>query len=138
MTSTTDPAMKKKYHKLTHLVPDVVRMRAEGLTIMQIGDQLKLSKQRVSQIAIAARKHEKILREWGFPFTTRTFNVLARLAVKNKDEALSLYHSGHLHPASVTGFGWRSYHEICEWLEVPMLKQRPKQPKTCPHCGKTL
>ena len=54
------------------------------------------------------------------------------MAVKNKDEAMSLYLSGHLHPNSVTGFGWTCYAEICEWLGVPVLLTQPKAPKLCP------
>ena len=113
-------------------------MRTEGKTIMEIGEIMGLTKQRISQIARAAKTKAEIQAQWGWPFTTRTFNVLDRMAVKDKDEALSLYTSGHLHPNSVTGFGWGSYGEICEWLGVPVLLKRPKQPKLCPHCGKHI
>ena len=113
-------------------------MRADGKTIMEIGEIMGLTKQRISQIARAAQNKAEMQAQWGWPFTTRTFNILDRMAVKDKDEALSLYTSGHLHPNAVTGFGWKSYGEICEWLAVPVLLKRPKQPKLCPHCGKIL
>lgn len=140
MTSTTDAmtAPKKKYSKIAHLIPEVMQMRAEGKSITRIGEVLGLSKQRVSQISMAAKAKEAIQAQWGWPFTTRTYNVLNRLAVKNKDQALSLYSSGHLHPNSVTGFGWKSYSEICEWLGVSVLLKQPKAPKLCPHCGKIV
>ena len=41
---------KKVYMKLAHLVPDVVRMRAEGETLQFIGNHLGLSKQRIAQV----------------------------------------------------------------------------------------
>jgi len=126
---------RRTYLKLQHLVPRVVELRAEGRTLQQIGDELKLSKQRISQITRAAKRLEQIQAEWGYPFSARTYHVLQRLAVGDKKEALALYHSGHIHPSVVTGFGWVSYKEICDWLEVPMLKERPKAPRLCPHCG---
>ena len=129
---------KKKYIKVAHLIPEVMQMRAEGKSITQIGEILGLTKQRISQIARAAQTKAEIQAQWGWPFTTRTFNVLDRMAVNDKDEALRLYASGHLHPNAVTGFGWKSYGEICEWLAVPVLLKRPKQPKLCPHCGKHI
>jgi len=131
--STTKPRMK-----LIQMVPEVVRLRAEGCTLQDIGARFNLSRQRINQIEKAAQKHEHILRVWGFPFSVRTFNIIERLAIKNREDALELYQAGHLHPNVVTGFGWISYKEICEWLEVPMLKKRPKQAKYCPHCGKEL
>ena len=140
MTSTTEAmsAPKKKYSRIAHLIPEVMQMRAEGQSITRIGEVLGLSKQRVSQISMAAKAKEAIQAQWGWPFTTRTYNVPNRLAVKNKDQALSLYSSGHLHPNSVTGFGWKSYSEICEWLGVPVLIKQPEMPKLCPHCGKIV
>lgn len=129
---------KKKYSKVAHLIPEVMQMKADGKSITQIGEIMGLTKQRISQIARAAQTKANIQAQWGWPFTTRTFNILDRMAVKDKDEALSLYTSGHLHPNAVTGFGWKSYGEICEWLAVPVLLKRPKQPKLCPHCGKHI
>jgi hypothetical protein len=129
---------KKKYSKVAHLIPEVMQMKAEGKSITQIGEIMGLTKQRISQIARAAQTKADIQAQWGWPFTTRTFNILDRMAVKDKDEALSLYTSGHLHPNAVTGFGWKSYGEICEWLAVPVLLKRPKAPKLCPHCGKNI
>lgn len=131
-------ATKKKYQKVAHLIPEVMQMRAEGLTIEKIGGILGLTKQRVSQIAAAARRKEEIQYQWGFPFSVRTFNILNRMVIKDRDEAMKLYLSGHLHPNAVTGFGWVSYKEICEWLGVPMLRKQPKTGKTCPHCGKVI
>ena len=132
-----NPTMRK-YIKVDHLIPEVMQMKAEGKSITQIGEIMGLTKQRISQIARAAQTKAEIQAQWGWPFTTRTFNILDRLAVKDKDEALSLYTSGHLHPNAVTGFGWKSYGEICEWLGLPVLLKRPKQPKLCPHCGKHI
>ena len=131
--SITKPRMK-----LAHFIPQVCQLRAEGRTLQEIGDHLHLSKQRIHQVIRGAKRLEDIQAEWGFPFSIRTYNVLHRLAVRSKDEALSLYRSGHIHPNSVTGFGWVSYKEICDWLEVPMLKKRPKEARLCPHCGKEL
>jgi hypothetical protein len=129
---------RSKYVKLQHLIPEVMQMRAEGLSLQVIGDRLKLSKQRVSQVTQAARRLEQIQAKWGWPFSTRTNNIVERLAIRDRDHALELYNSGHLHPQSVTGFGVCSYHEICEWLGVPVLKRRPEPKKTCPHCGKEI
>ena len=128
---------KKAYIKLKHLVPDVVRMRAEGETLQFIADHLGLTKQRISQVVQAAKRQEGILQQWGWPFSVRTFNILERLAIKSKEDAMDLYRSGHLHPQTVSGFGLKSYAEICEWLEVPMLEKPPFLAKHgCPHCGK--
>lgn len=128
----------KKYTKVAHMIPEVIRMRSEGQTYDEIGKTLKLSRQRICQIKQAAERQEEIIKIWGFPFSVRTFNVLERLAVKDRDEAMKLYLSGHIHPNAVTGFGWVSYKEICEWLGVPMLRHRPGDGFTCPHCQKPI
>lgn len=129
---------KKKYIKVASLIPDVMQMKAEGKSITEIASALGLSKQRISQIAQAAKAKAEIQAQWGWPFSTRTYNILDRIAVRDKEDAMSLYVSGHLHPNAVTGFGWKSYAEICEWLGVPVLLKRPKEPKLCPHCGKQI
>jgi hypothetical protein len=130
---TTSPSDRKRT-RLADMVPPVILMRAEGRTLQQIADALKVSKQRVSQIVYAAKAHEAIQARWGFPFSVRTDRVLEALAVDSKEKALELYHSGHLFPGAVWSFGHRSYREICEWLGVPPLKKRPKHGNKCPHC----
>jgi hypothetical protein len=92
-------------------------MRSEGKTLEEIGKHFSLSRQRIKQIEQSAEMHEEILQLWGFPFSVRTFNTLERLCIKSREEALQLYNTGHLRPGAVRGFGWVSYHEICEWLE---------------------
>ena len=127
---------RKEYAKLKHLVPGVVQMRSEGMTLQEIGNKLNLSRQRIHQVIESAKEMEEVLRLWGFPFTNRTFRVLEDLCIKSKDEALALYKSGHLYPGSVWSFGWKSYAEICEWLEVQPLDRKPKRGICCIHCGK--
>ena len=128
---------RKPYIKLINIVPEVVQLRSEGHTLEEIGKRFDLTRQRIKQIEQAAKTHEEILRVWGFPFSTRTFNILERLAIKSRQEALDLYNLGHLQPASVRGFGWVSYHEICEWLGVPTVRQ-PMTKAVCHHCGKQI
>lgn len=128
----------RKYNKISHLIPEVIRRRAEGETYEEIGKTMNLSRQRICQIKQAAERQEKITKVWGFPFSVRSFKLLQRLSVKSRDEALQLYLSGHIYPNAVTGFGWKSYHEICEWLGVPMLRHRPGQGDICPHCQKPI
>lgn len=130
---TTSPSERKRT-RLADMVPPVILMRAEGRTLQQIAEVLRISKQRVSQIVYAARAHEAIQARWGFPFSVRTDRVLEALAVDSKEKALELYHSGHLYPGAVWSFGHKSYHEICEWLGVQPLKKRPTQTRQCPHC----
>lgn len=127
----------RAYQKLQHMIPEVMQMKAQGFTITKIASVLGVTKQRVSQISQAAKAKAEIQAQWGFPFTTRTFNVLERMAIKDKSEAMALYATGHLHPNVITGFGWVSYAEICEWLGVPMIHKRPRTTANiCPHCGK--
>jgi hypothetical protein len=128
---------RKPYIKLVDKIPEVVRMRSEGMTLEQIGEHYGLSRQRINQIEQAAKMHEEILRQWGFPFSTRTANTMERLSITTRQEALDLYNSGHLRPGAVRGFGWISYHEICEWLEVPTTRE-PINFLVCPHCGKKI
>ena len=128
---------KKKYVKLVDKIPEVVRMRSDGMTLKQIAEHFNLSRQRINQIEQAAEMHEEILQLWGFPFSVRTFNTLERLCIKSREQALDLYNSGHLRPGAVRGFRWVSYYEICEWLEVPPT-QKPSDHRICPHCGKII
>lgn len=128
---------RKPTMKLIHMVPQVVQLRSEGCTLEDIGKRFGLSRQRINQIEQAAQKHEEILKLWGFPFSTRTHNLLERLAIKSRQQALDLYASGHLQPRSVRGFGWVSYREICEWLGVSTVRQ-PVTKVVCPHCNKPI
>jgi hypothetical protein len=128
---------RQPYVKLVDKVPEVVRMRSEGKTLEEIGQHFGLSRQRINQIEQAAEMHEEILRQWGFPFSTRTANMMDRLSITTRQEALDLYNSGHLRPGAVRGFGWVSYHEICEWLGVPTTRE-PINFLFCPHCGKKI
>lgn len=132
------PTEKRSRMRLQHLVPRVMQMRAENRTLLEIGNELQLSKQRIHQVVRDAKRMEEIQAEWGWPFSARAYGVLKRLAVQNKDQARRLYQTGHIHPNSVTGFGWKTYHEICQWLDVPMIKRQPKAPTVCPHCGRQV
>ena len=125
---------RKPYVKLIDKIPEVVRMRSEGMTLNDIGKHFGLSRQRINQIEQAAEMHEEILKLWGFPFSTRTANIMERLSLKSRQQAMDLYTSGHLRPGAVRGFGWVSYHEICEWLGVPSVRQIVTR-AACPHCG---
>lgn len=127
----------RKNCRLKHLVPDVVRMRSEGMTLEQIGERLRLSKQRICQIEKAAKRHEEILAEWGYPFAPRTFHGIQRMGIRNREHALELYNQGHLQPGTVRGFGWVSYHEVCDWLGVPTTRPTAISQRICIHCGRT-
>ena len=45
----------KVYQKLQHMIPDVLQLKAQGFTVTKIAGVLGVSKQRVSQIAQAAK-----------------------------------------------------------------------------------
>lgn len=124
--------------KISDMIPAVILMRAEGRTLQEIGDTLKVSKQRISQVVHAAKKHEEIQARWGFPFSVRTDRILEALAVDSKEKALQLYRTGHLYPGAVWSFGHRSYREICEWLGVEPLGKGQGRPRTCPHCKRAI
>jgi hypothetical protein len=111
-------------------------MRSEGMTLQEIGDRLQLTRQRIHQVIKGAKEMEQITAQWGFPFSNRTFRILEDLCIHTKEEAMALYKSGHLYPGAVWSFGWKSYREICEWLEVEPLPRKPRHYKTCIHCGK--
>ena len=129
---------RKQYQKVAHLVPGVVQMRAEGRTMDEIGKELNLTRQRIHQIVKSAKQMEGILSLWGFPFTVRTSRVMENLGIKSKEEAATLYRSGHLYPGTIWSFGRKSYIEICEWLEVVPLEKKPTLGKKCPHCDKLI
>jgi len=127
----------RAYQKLQHMIPEVMQLKAQGFTVTKIASVLGVTKQRVSQISQAAKVKAEIQAQWGWPFSTRTYNVMERMSIKNKEHALALYNSGHLHPNSIRGFGWVSYAEICEWLGVQMMHKRPGTiANICPYCGK--
>ncbi len=104
----------------------------------EIGKDLNLSRQRVHQIIKSAQQMEGILSLWGFPLSVRAARILENLCIKSKEEALSLYHSGHLYPGAVWSFGRKSYIEICEWLEVTPLEEKPNGQTKFRHCGKKI
>ena len=55
-TSLSDIKPKRKeYAKLKHLVPGVVQMRSEGMTLQEIGNRLNLSRQRIHQVIASAK-----------------------------------------------------------------------------------
>ena len=127
----------KVYQKLQQMIPEVLQLKAQGFTTTKIAKILGVTKQRISQISHAAKVRAEIQAQWGWPFSTRTYNVMERMAIRNKEHALELYKTGHLHPNTIRGFGWVSYSEICEWLGVPMLHKRPGSiSHICQYCGK--
>ena len=58
MTSLSEPKPKKDYTKLMHLVPGVVQMRSDGMTLQEIGNRLNLSRQRIHQLIASAKEME--------------------------------------------------------------------------------
>ena len=86
MTSLSEAKPKKVYMKVAPMVPQVVQMRSEGMTLQEIGNKLNLSRQRIHQVIASAKEMEEITALWGFPFSNRTFRILEDLCIHTKDE----------------------------------------------------
>ena len=85
MTSCSEAKPKKVYMKVAPMVPQVVQMRSEGMTLQEIGNKLNLSRQRIHQVIASAKEMEEITALWGFPFSNRTFRVLEDLCIHSKE-----------------------------------------------------
>jgi hypothetical protein len=54
-------------------------------------------------------------------------NALRNYGIKNKKQALKSYQDGDLHPSRMRNYGWKTHNEVCEWLEVPVIKENPEK-----------
>ena len=106
-------------------------MRRAGATYQQIAHRLGVSRQRACQITQVGARQDLVESVWGFRFSVRTMNCLAKMAITKKEDAMVLYQSGHLRPNIVRGFGIVSFFEVCRWLGVP-----PTVQNLCRNCGK--
>lgn len=115
------------------------RLREEGLTFKQIGEQLGVGAQRARQIW--AREIWRLTREphWMDDLSIRAANILNNLNLKSRKEVLEAYNSGRLNPSSKCGvrnYGWGTHKEIAAWLGLPepMMPVRP----VCSQCGQPI
>lgn len=117
------------------------KLRKEGRSFRQIGDQLLVSAGRANQLY---RSAEMILSQkphWSHGLSVRPVNCLSNCNINSRAEALEAYQSGRLRPGKYPrNYGLKSHKELAAWLGVPYQKPIPRVyvVKVCPHCGRKL
>mgnify|MGYP000243450107 CR=1 FL=1 len=125
--------LKPTYMKLSYSIDKVQHLRSKGMTYQAIGNELKMTKQRVYQIILAGKQRSLDQSKWTYGLSVRNANLMDKLDIKSTHEAISAINSGKIIPNRWPNFGQKSYIDLCKWLGV-----EPKSDITvyCPHCGK--
>jgi len=118
--------------KLKESIGIVLSLRKEGLTYQAIGEKLKISRQRVYQIIQESNKKRDA---WDEGLGIRNRNLLKSLGVTTKEQAKELVHARKIKPFMQKNYGYRSFNDLCNWLDID---SKTKTSKVCPHCHKAL
>ena len=113
----------------------IKELRLKGYTYKAIGNEMKISKQRVSQIIFASKKRDDNKNKWTSGLSTRNVLLMEKLGVEDKATAIMLIETREIVPFKWPNFGRRSYHDLCAWLDTQPID--PGLGRHCPHCGKT-
>jgi hypothetical protein len=125
--------LKETYMKLSDSINKVKELRDKGLTYQAIGNELKISKQRVCQIIVAGKKRNLDQSKWTHGLSSRNAKLMEKLDIKSTNEAIIEINSGKIIPHRFPNFGRKSYVDLCKWLGVD---PKPDKAGHCPHCGK--
>jgi hypothetical protein len=65
---------------------------------------------------------------WGPEVPTRLSKALHELDIHDKKACKEAIVDGRLHPGKVRNYGWHSHRAACEWVGLPIPKNRNAQP----------
>lgn len=118
--------------KLNESIGIVMGLRKEGLTYQAIGQQLKISRQRVYQIIQEANKVRDGVDQG---LSKRNRKLLIDMSIGSKEQAIQLIANRSIKPFMQKNYGYRSFNELCAWAGIDA---RTKSPLVCPHCHKSI
>lgn len=104
--------------KLEYAIERVSELRAQGLTMNAIGQQLGVSRQRIHQIIHSKEMRSKIESVWTHGMPKRCLKIIESLKLTTKQEVAEAIILQRITPNMTKNFGLRSYFDLCEWAEV--------------------
>lgn len=104
--------------KLEYAMEKVQELRAQGLTMHAIGQQLGVSRQRIHQIIHSKEMRSKIESAWTHGMPKRCLKIIESLKLTTKQEVAEAIILQRITPNMTKNFGLRSYFDLCEWAEV--------------------
>lgn len=104
--------------KLEYAMEKVQELRAQGLTMNAIGQQLGVSRQRIHQIIHSKEMQSKIESVWTNGMPKRCLKIVESLKLTTKQEVAEAIILQRITPNMTKNFGLRSYFDLCEWANV--------------------
>lgn len=104
--------------KLEYAIERVSELRAKGLTMNAIGQQLGVSRQRIHQIIHSKEMRSKIESVWTHGMPKRCLKIIESLKLTTKQEVAEAIILQRITPNMTKNFGLRSYFDLCEWANV--------------------
>lgn len=104
--------------KLEYAMEKVQELRAQGLTMHAIGQQLGVSRQRIHQIIHSKEMRSKIESVWTHGMPKRCLKIIESLKLTTKQEVAEAIILQRITPNMTKNFGLRSYFDLCEWADV--------------------
>lgn len=104
--------------KLEYAMEKVQELRAQGLTMNAIGQQLGVSRQRIHQIIHSKEMRSKIESVWTHGMPKRCLKIIESLKLTTKQEVAEAIILQRITPNMTKNFGIRSYFDLCEWANV--------------------
>lgn len=104
--------------KLEYAMEKVQELRAQGLTMNAIGQQLGVSRQRIHQIIHSKEMRSKIESVWTHGMPKRCLKIIESLKLTTKQEVAEAIILQRITPNMTKNFGLRSYFDLCEWANV--------------------
>ena len=104
--------------KLEYAMEKVQELRAQGLTMNAIGQQLGVSRQRIHQIIHSKEMQSKIESVWTHGMPKRCLKIIESLKLTTKQEVAEAIILQRITPNMTKNFGIRSYFDLCEWANV--------------------
>lgn len=104
--------------KLEYAMEKVQELRAQGLTMNAIGQQLGVSRQRIHQIIHSKEMQSKIESVWTNGMPKRCLKIVESLKLTTKQEVAEAIILQRITPNMTKNFGLRSYFDLCEWANA--------------------
>lgn len=104
--------------KLEYAMEKVQELRAQGLTMNAIGQQLGVSRQRIHQIIHSKEMRSKIESVWTNGMPKRCLKIIESLKLTTKQEVAEAIILQRITPNMTKNFGLRSYFDLCEWANA--------------------
>ena len=112
------------YHCMTDPEKRALKMHWDGMSVVSIAAEMKVTRQQVYQYVKQAKLTLERTPEPLRYLNKRAANVLVRLGITNRRTCKSKINKGELIPGKVSNYGRMLHQQVCDWCGADVKNEK--------------